>query len=269
MASPTVSSDRTDAAAPTRHRRAGRTRCLRHLKRTIGTFQLTMFGVGATVGTGIFFVLSAAVPEAGPAVLISFLSPASPPGWLPSVTPKWLRPYRFPARPTPTHTPRLGEVVAMGVAACLLLEYGVSTAGGRRRLEPVPQQTADNLFGRQLPQAIISGTVGHDTRHRQPARDLPGRHVRAAADPRRQRVREGEHHHGADQARRARHVHRHRVHRIPRRPLRQLRADGHRRHRLGRRDDLLLLHRARRRLTAGDEVKDPQKTMPRRSSPRC
>ena len=35
-----------------------------HLKRSIGTFQLTLFGVGATVGTGIFFVLSAAVPEA-------------------------------------------------------------------------------------------------------------------------------------------------------------------------------------------------------------
>jgi amino acid transporter len=35
------------------------------LKRTIGVFQLTMFGVGATVGTGIFFVLSEAVPEAG------------------------------------------------------------------------------------------------------------------------------------------------------------------------------------------------------------
>jgi basic amino acid/polyamine antiporter, APA family len=44
-----------------------------HLKRSIGTFQLTLFGVGATVGTGIFFVLSAAVPEAGPAVLISFV----------------------------------------------------------------------------------------------------------------------------------------------------------------------------------------------------
>jgi amino acid permease len=44
-----------------------------HLKRSIGTFQLAMFGVGATVGTGIFFVLSQAVPEAGPGVIISFL----------------------------------------------------------------------------------------------------------------------------------------------------------------------------------------------------
>ena len=30
----------------------------------IRLFQLAMFGVGATVGTGIFFVLSEAVPEA-------------------------------------------------------------------------------------------------------------------------------------------------------------------------------------------------------------
>ena len=43
------------------------------LSRSIGLFQLAMFGVGATVGTGIFFVLSEAVPEAGPAVVLSFL----------------------------------------------------------------------------------------------------------------------------------------------------------------------------------------------------
>ena len=44
-----------------------------NLKRSIGVFQLTMFGVGCTVGTGIFFVLSQAVPKAGPSVIISFL----------------------------------------------------------------------------------------------------------------------------------------------------------------------------------------------------
>ena len=43
------------------------------LARNLTTFQLMMFGVGATVGTGIFFVLSESVPEAGPAVIISFL----------------------------------------------------------------------------------------------------------------------------------------------------------------------------------------------------
>src|SRR5919198_1420046 len=43
------------------------------LKRSISLFQLTMFGVGATIGTGIFVILSDAVPEAGPSVILSFV----------------------------------------------------------------------------------------------------------------------------------------------------------------------------------------------------
>ena len=47
-----------------------------HLKRGITPFQLTMFGVGSTIGTGIFFVLAETVPTAGPAVIVSFSWPA-------------------------------------------------------------------------------------------------------------------------------------------------------------------------------------------------
>src|SRR4051794_40982702 len=43
------------------------------LSRSIGLFQLSMFGIGATIGTGIFIVLTAAVPVAGPAVIVSFV----------------------------------------------------------------------------------------------------------------------------------------------------------------------------------------------------
>jgi amino acid permease len=43
------------------------------LKRTIGLFQLTAFGVGATIGTGIFIVLTQAVPVGGPATILSFV----------------------------------------------------------------------------------------------------------------------------------------------------------------------------------------------------
>src|SRR4051812_34427849 len=43
------------------------------LARTIGLFQLTLFGVGATIGTGIFVILTEAVPTAGPAVILSFV----------------------------------------------------------------------------------------------------------------------------------------------------------------------------------------------------
>ena len=98
------------------------------LERTIGTFQLTMFGVGATIGTGIFFVLGQAVPEAGPAVIVSFVLAGIAAGLaalcyaeLASSVPVSGSTYSY-AYAT------LGEVVAMGVAACLLLEYGVSTA---------------------------------------------------------------------------------------------------------------------------------------------
>ncbi|MCU1405562.1 MAG: yhdG 5, partial [Glaciihabitans sp.] len=94
------------------------------LKRSIGTFQLTLFGVGATIGTGIFFVMSLAVPEAGPAVVISFIVAGVAAGLaainyaeMASAVPVSGSTYSY-AYAT------LGEVVAMGVAACLLLEYG-------------------------------------------------------------------------------------------------------------------------------------------------
>jgi basic amino acid/polyamine antiporter, APA family len=44
-----------------------------HLRRSISLYQLVMFGVGSTVGTGIFFALAQTAPSAGPAVIISFL----------------------------------------------------------------------------------------------------------------------------------------------------------------------------------------------------
>ena len=43
------------------------------LQRSLGLFPLTMIGVGATIGTGIFFTMVEAVPKAGPAVILSFL----------------------------------------------------------------------------------------------------------------------------------------------------------------------------------------------------
>lgn len=35
-----------------------------HLRRSIGLWQLSAIGIGATIGTGIFFVLNSAVPSA-------------------------------------------------------------------------------------------------------------------------------------------------------------------------------------------------------------
>jgi len=124
------------------------------LKRTIGVFQLSMFGVGATIGTGIFFVLSVAVPVAGPAVIVSFVIAGVVAGLtaicyaeLASAVPVAGSSYSY-AYAT------LGELTAVGVAACLLLEYGVSTAAVAVGWSQYLNQLSDNLFGFRIPEAL-------------------------------------------------------------------------------------------------------------------
>jgi APA family basic amino acid/polyamine antiporter len=125
-----------------------------HLKRSIGAFQLTLFGVGATVGTGIFFVLSEAVPEAGPAVIISFIIAGVAAGLsaicyaeLASAVPVSGSTYSY------AYT-TLGEFAAMGVAACLLLEYGVSISVVSVGWSGYLNELLDNLFGLQIPHSL-------------------------------------------------------------------------------------------------------------------
>jgi amino acid transporter len=124
------------------------------LARTIGLFQLTMFGVGATIGTGIFFVLSQAVPVAGPAVIWSFVIAGVVAGLtalcyaeLASAVPVSGSSYSY-AYAT------LGELPAMGVAACLLLEYGVSAAAVAVGWSQYLNELLDNLFSIQIPDAL-------------------------------------------------------------------------------------------------------------------
>ena len=124
------------------------------LARTIGLFQLSMFGVGATIGTGIFIVLGSAVPVAGPAVIWSFVIAGTVAGLtavcyaeLASAVPVSGSSYSY-AYAT------LGELPAMGVAACLLLEYGVSAAAVAVGWSEYLNQLFDNLFGLRIPDAL-------------------------------------------------------------------------------------------------------------------
>jgi basic amino acid/polyamine antiporter, APA family len=130
------------------------------LARTIGLFQLTMIGVGATIGTGIFFVLTEAVPVAGPAVVWSFVIAGVVAGLtavcyaeLASAVPVSGSSYSY-AYAT------LGEVVAMAVAACLLLEYGVSSAAVAVGWSQYLNQLLNNLFGFRIPFALSQSPEG-------------------------------------------------------------------------------------------------------------
>ncbi len=124
------------------------------LKRTIGLFQLSMFGIGATIGTGIFIVFSSAVPVAGPAVIVSFVFAGVVAGLtaicyaeLASAVPVSGSSYSY-AYAT------LGEGVAMVVAACLLLEYGVSAAAVAVGWSQYLNELFDNLFGFTIPDSL-------------------------------------------------------------------------------------------------------------------
>src|SRR3712207_3183617 len=124
------------------------------LSRSIGLFQLAMIGVGATIGTGIFFVLSQAVPLSGPAVIWSFVIAGVVAGLtavcyaeLASAVPVSGSSYSY-AYAT------MGELVAMVVAACLLLEYGVSSAAVAVGWSEYLNQLLESLFGVQIPEAL-------------------------------------------------------------------------------------------------------------------
>ncbi|MFT4214194.1 MAG: amino acid permease [Microbacterium sp.] len=133
------------------------------LPRTLGTFQLTMFGVGATVGTGIFFVLSEAIPKAGPAVLISFVLAAICAGLsalcyaeLSSAIPVSGSTYSYTYH-------ALGEFAAIIVAGCVILEYGVATSAVAVGWSGYFNELLHSLFGFSLPTELsLSFVPGAD-----------------------------------------------------------------------------------------------------------
>src|SRR5215211_6721277 len=126
------------------------------LARTISLFHLSLFGIGATIGTGIFIVLTQAVPISGPSVVFAFIFAGVVAGLtaicyaeLASAVPVSGSSYSY-AYAT------LGEGVAMVVAACLLLEYGVSAAAVTVGWSQYLNELFDNLFGFTIPENLAN-----------------------------------------------------------------------------------------------------------------
>jgi basic amino acid/polyamine antiporter, APA family len=126
------------------------------LRRTLGMWQLTMISIGATLGTGIFVVLGQAVPEAGPAVVVSFviagvtalfsaLSYAELAGTIPVSGSSYSYAYAT-----------LGELVAWVCGWCLILEYGVSVAAVAVGWGQYLNELLSGTLGVTLPEAIAA-----------------------------------------------------------------------------------------------------------------
>jgi len=135
------------------------------LVRSMGLFPLTMIGVGATIGTGIFFTMVEAVPKAGPSVILSFLIAAITAGLtalcyaeLAARVPASGSSYSF-AYAT------VGEFGAFIMAACLLLEYGLAASATAIGWSDYLNNFLTHALGWQIPESlrspmIVSGTAG-------------------------------------------------------------------------------------------------------------
>jgi APA family basic amino acid/polyamine antiporter len=135
------------------------------LGRSIGLFPLTMIGVGATIGTGIFFTMVEAVPKAGPSVILSFLMAAITAG-LTALCYAELS-FRIPASGSSYSFAyaTVGEFLAFIMAACLLLEYGLAASATAIGWSSYLNNFLGNAVGWQIPEMlrspmIVSGANG-------------------------------------------------------------------------------------------------------------
>lgn len=129
------------------------------LERTLGVFSLAMIGVGATIGTGIFFTMAEAVPKAGPSVILSFLIAAVTAG-LTALCYAELS-FRIPASGSSYSFAyaSLGEFAAFTMAACLLLEYGLAASATAIGWSDYLNNFLSNAFGWQVPAALHSPMI--------------------------------------------------------------------------------------------------------------
>jgi APA family basic amino acid/polyamine antiporter len=126
------------------------------LKRTVGALDLTAWGLGAIIGTGIFVIIGKAIGDSGPSIVVSFviagvtcIFSALSYAELASTIPVSGSAYTY-AYAT------LGELMAWIIGWDLLLEYGVSVAAIAVGWGQYFNELLDSAFGISLPDAISS-----------------------------------------------------------------------------------------------------------------
>ena len=127
------------------------------LTRTLGAFQLTMLGIGAIIGTGIFVLTAEAATKAGPAMMISFIIAATVCALaalcyaeMASMVPVSGSAYTYSYA-------TMGEIVAWVVGWALVLEYAVAASAVSVGWSGYMVGLVRELFGIVIPQALTNG----------------------------------------------------------------------------------------------------------------
>jgi basic amino acid/polyamine antiporter, APA family len=127
------------------------------LERTLGAFQLTMLGIGAVIGTGIFVLTAEAAQKAGPGMMLAFVIAgfvcavaALCYSELASMVPVSGSAYTYSYAV-------MGELLAWMVGWALVLEYAVAAGAVSVGWSGYFVGLLDNFLGIQIPSALAAG----------------------------------------------------------------------------------------------------------------
>jgi basic amino acid/polyamine antiporter, APA family len=130
------------------------------LTRSLGAFQLTMLGIGAVIGTGIFVLTAEAAQKAGPGMMVSFIIAgivcavaALCYAELASMVPVSGSAYTY------TYAV-MGELLAWMVGWALVLEYAIAAGAVSVGWSGYFVGLLDNFVGIHIPDALASGPSG-------------------------------------------------------------------------------------------------------------
>jgi APA family basic amino acid/polyamine antiporter len=124
------------------------------LKKAVGSLDIVALGIGGTIGTGVFVIIGEAIGDTGPAIILSFvlagltaLFSAFSYAELASAVPVSGSAYTYIYA-------TLGELIAWIIGWDLILEYGLSIAAIASGWGQYLSDLVGHLFGGSLPAAI-------------------------------------------------------------------------------------------------------------------
>ena len=127
------------------------------LTRTLGATQLTMLGIGAIIGTGIFVLTALAADKAGPAMMISFVIAAVVCGFaalcyseLASMVPVSGSAYTYSYA-------TMGELIAWIVGWALVLEYAIAASAVSVGWSGYMVGLIEEIWRIDIPNTFVSG----------------------------------------------------------------------------------------------------------------
>uniref|UniRef100_UPI0037CC9140 amino acid permease n=1 Tax=Phenylobacterium sp. TaxID=1871053 RepID=UPI0037CC9140 len=129
------------------------------LHRTLGPFQLTMLGIGAIIGTGIFVLTAEAAQKAGPGMILAFIIA----GFVCAVAALC---YAEMAAMVPVSGSAytysyavMGELLAWMVGWALILEYAVAAGAVSVGWSGYAVGLIENAFAIDIPNTLVRGPL--------------------------------------------------------------------------------------------------------------